>query len=70
MQWIFVLIGLAFGWILGWIFDESFDDALLGALLGLGIGQAIRIARLGSQAARQHLLLDSTQCFGRSGITG
>ncbi|MDR7283945.1 putative membrane protein [Pseudomonas corrugata] len=61
MQWIFVLIGLAFGWILGWIFDESFDDALLGALLGLGIGQAIRIARLGSQAARQHLLLEQTQ---------
>jgi len=61
MQWIFVLIGLALGWILGWIFDESFDDAVLGALLGLGIGQAIRIARLGSQAARQHVLLEETQ---------
>lgn len=61
MQWIFILIGLALGWMLGWIFDESFDDALLGALLGLGIGLAIRIARLGSQAARLHLLLEQTQ---------
>ncbi|MGW8464268.1 DUF2339 domain-containing protein [Pseudomonas sp. CLCA07] len=57
MQWIFMLIGL----VLGWILDESFSDALLGALLGLGIGQAIRIARLGSQAAEQHLLLEQTQ---------
>jgi uncharacterized membrane protein len=52
MQWMFMLIGL----VLGWILDESFSDALLGALLGLGIGQAIRIARLGSQANEQRLL--------------
>ncbi|CRL49327.1 DUF2339 domain-containing protein [Pseudomonas sp. URMO17WK12:I11] len=57
MQWIFMLIGL----VLGWILDESFSDALLGALLGLGIGQAIHIARLGSKAAEQHLLLEQTQ---------
>lgn len=57
MQWIFMLIGL----VLGWILDESFSDALLGALLGLGIGQAIGIARLGSKAAEQHLLLEQTQ---------
>ncbi|WP_460151593.1 DUF2339 domain-containing protein [Pseudomonas sp. S2_B07] len=57
MQWIFMLIGL----VLGWILDESFSDALLGALLGLGIGQAIHIARLGSKAAKQHLLLEQTQ---------
>ncbi|MDR6916652.1 putative membrane protein [Pseudomonas sp. 3296] len=57
MQWIFMLIGL----VLGWILDESFSDALLGALLGLGIGQAVHIARLGSKAAEQHLLLEQTQ---------
>ncbi|RON17597.1 hypothetical protein BK660_23385 [Pseudomonas brassicacearum] len=57
MQWIFMLIGL----VLGWILDESLSDALLGALLGLGIGQAIHIARLGSKAAEQHLLLAQTQ---------
>jgi uncharacterized membrane protein len=57
MQWIFMLIGL----VLGWILDESFSDALLGALLGLGIGQAIHIARLGTKAAEQHLLLQQTQ---------
>ena len=57
MQWIFMLIGL----VLGWILDESFSDALLGALLGLGMGQAIRINRLDSQTAAQHLLLEQTQ---------
>lgn len=57
MQWMFMLIGLG----LGWMLDESFSDALLGALLGLGIGQAIRIGRLGSQAAGQRLLLEQAQ---------
>jgi uncharacterized membrane protein len=57
MQWMFMLIGL----VLGWVLDESFSDALLGALLGLGIGQAIRIGRLGSQAAEQRKLLDQAQ---------
>ncbi|KPG93654.1 hypothetical protein AEQ67_24850 [Pseudomonas sp. RIT-PI-q] len=57
MQWMFMLIGL----VLGWILDESFSDALLGALLGLGIGQAIRIGRLGSQAAEQQRQLQSAQ---------
>ncbi|MBV6824464.1 DUF2339 domain-containing protein [Pseudomonas sp. PD9R] len=57
MQWMFTLIGL----VLGWILDESFSDALLGALLGLGIGQAIRIARLGSQADEQRRLLEQAQ---------
>ncbi|WP_085707170.1 DUF2339 domain-containing protein [Pseudomonas sp. B35(2017)] len=54
MQWMFMLIGL----VLGWLADESFSDALLGALLGLGIGQAIRIARLGAQAAQQQRQLE------------
>ncbi|MCU1760355.1 DUF2339 domain-containing protein [Pseudomonas sp. 14P_8.1_Bac3] len=57
MQWIFMLIGL----VLGWVLDESFSDALLGALLGLGIGQAIRLGRLGSQATEQRLLLEQAQ---------
>jgi uncharacterized membrane protein len=57
MQWMFMLIGM----VLGWVLDESFSDALLGALLGLGIGQAIRIGRLGSQAAEQRKLLDQAQ---------
>ena len=57
MQWMFMLIGL----VLGWVLDESFSDALLGALLGLGIGQAIRIGRLGSQSAEQRALLDQAQ---------
>ncbi|WP_416740510.1 DUF2339 domain-containing protein [Pseudomonas sp. NFX71] len=57
MQWMFMLIGL----VLGWILDESFSDALLGALLGLGIGQAVRIGRLGTQAAEQRLLLEQAQ---------
>ncbi|MHC8364752.1 DUF2339 domain-containing protein [Pseudomonas sp. ZT5P21] len=57
MQWMFMLIGL----VLGWILDESFSDALLGALLGLGIGQAIRIGRLDSQAAEQRVLLEQAQ---------
>ena len=57
MQWMFMLIGL----VLGWILDESFSDALLGALLGLGIGQAIRIGRLDSQAVEQRRLLEQAQ---------
>ncbi|MGZ7458294.1 DUF2339 domain-containing protein [Pseudomonas sp. Ma2-10] len=57
MQWMFMLIGL----VLGGILDESFSDALLGALLGLGIGQAIRVGRLGSHADEQHRLLEQAQ---------
>ncbi|WP_095058306.1 DUF2339 domain-containing protein [Pseudomonas sp. Irchel s3f7] len=57
MQWMLMLIGL----VLGWILDEEFSEALLGALLGLGIGQAIRIGRLDSQAAGQHRLLEQTK---------
>lgn len=49
MQWIFMLIGL----VLGWTLDESFYDAGIGALLGLGIGQAIRLSMLSSQADQQ-----------------
>jgi uncharacterized membrane protein len=62
MQWMFMLIGL----VLGWILDESISDALLGALLGLGIGQAIRIGRLGSQTAEQHRLLEQAQVVLRA----
>ncbi|WP_339448238.1 DUF2339 domain-containing protein [Pseudomonas sp. EA_5y_Pfl2_R50] len=57
MQWMFMLIGL----VLGWLLDESFSDALLGALLGLAIGQTIRIAHLGSQAAQQQRELERTK---------
>jgi uncharacterized membrane protein len=57
MQWMFMLIGL----VLGWILDESFSDALLGALLGLGIGQAIRVTRLGSEAQEHKRLLEQAQ---------
>ncbi|AFY17498.1 DUF2339 domain-containing protein [Pseudomonas sp. UW4] len=57
MQWMFMLIGL----VLGWILDESFSDALLGALLGLGIGQALRLARMDSQAVEQQRLLEQAQ---------
>ena len=57
MQWMFMLIGL----VLGWMLDESFSDALLGALLGLGVGQAIRINRLDSQATQQRVLLEQAQ---------
>jgi uncharacterized membrane protein len=57
MQWMFMLTGL----VLGWILDESFSDALLGALLGLGIGQALRMARLDSQAIEQQRLLEQAQ---------
>ncbi|MFJ2694497.1 DUF2339 domain-containing protein [Pseudomonas sp. NPDC087336] len=57
MQWMFMLVGL----VLGWILDESFSEALLGALLGLGIGQAVRIGRLGSQASEQRRLLEQAQ---------
>ena len=57
MQWMFMLVGL----VLGWILDESFSDALLGALLGLGIGQAVHIGRLGSQANEQRRLFEQAQ---------
>ncbi|MBC8997458.1 DUF2339 domain-containing protein [Pseudomonas sp. N40(2020)] len=57
MQWMFMLIGL----VLGWLLDESFSSALLGALLGLVIGQALRIARLGSQAAHQQHQLEQAK---------
>ena len=52
-----MLIGL----VLGWLLDESFSDALLGALLGLAIGQTMRIAPLGSQAAEQQQQLEQAQ---------
>ncbi|UVM45066.1 DUF2339 domain-containing protein [Pseudomonas brassicacearum] len=57
MQWILTLLGLA----LGWVVDESFADALIGALVGLGIAQAFRLGRLGSQAAKQQILLQEAQ---------
>ena len=57
MQWIFMLIGLA----LGWTLDESFSDAGIGALLGLGIGQAIRLTQLATQADKQAAQLETTQ---------
>ena len=57
MQWILTLLGLA----LGWVVDESLADALLGALVGLGIAQIFRIRHLGSQAARQQVLLQAAQ---------
>ncbi|AWY42324.1 DUF2339 domain-containing protein [Pseudomonas putida] len=57
MQWMLMLIGL----VLGWILDESFGEALLGGLFGLTIGQAIRIARLASQANEQQKLLEQAR---------
>ena len=57
MQWIFMLIGL----VLGWTLDESFSDAGIGALLGLGIGQAIRLSKLATQADQQARQLETTQ---------
>ncbi|AZF03160.1 DUF2339 domain-containing protein [Pseudomonas sp. R5-89-07] len=57
MQWIFMLIGL----VLGWTLDESFSDAGIGALLGLGIGQAIRLSKLATQADQQAQQLEATQ---------
>jgi len=57
MQWMFTLMGL----VLGWIIDESFSDALIGALLGLGIGQAIGLARLRSQADEQRTQLEQAK---------
>ncbi|AZF08595.1 putative membrane protein [Pseudomonas sp. R2-37-08W] len=57
MQWIFMLIGL----VLGWTLDESFSDAGIGALLGLGIGQAIRLSKLATQADQQAQQLETTQ---------
>ncbi|MGY2260011.1 DUF2339 domain-containing protein [Pseudomonas sp. SDO55104_S430] len=57
MQWMLMLIGL----VLGWILDESFGDALLGGLFGLAVGQAVRIARLGSQANEQQKLLEQAR---------
>ncbi|MGN8275433.1 DUF2339 domain-containing protein [Pseudomonas sp. SMN5] len=57
MQWILTLLGLA----LGWVVDESPADALIGALVGLGIAQVFRIRYLGSEAARQQVLLQAAQ---------
>jgi uncharacterized membrane protein len=57
MQWMFMLIGL----VLGWLLDESFSEALLGALLGLGIGQAIRVAHLSSEAQEHKRLLEQAR---------
>ncbi|VVN75740.1 DUF2339 domain-containing protein [Pseudomonas fluorescens] len=57
MQWIFMLTGL----VLGWMLDETFSDALLGALIGVGVGQAIRLAGLSSQAAQQSQQLELAQ---------
>ena len=57
MQWILTLLGLA----LGWVVDESLADALIGALVGLGIAQVFRIRHLGSEAARQQVLLQAAQ---------
>ncbi|WP_323166515.1 hypothetical protein, partial [Pseudomonas bubulae] len=57
MQWIFMLIGL----VLGWTLDESFYDAGIGALLGLGIGQAIRLSMLSSQADQLVRQLEAAQ---------
>ena len=52
-----MLIGL----VLGWLLDESFSTALLGALLGLAIGQTLRIARIGTQAAEQQRQLEQAK---------
>ncbi|RON01252.1 DUF2339 domain-containing protein [Pseudomonas brassicacearum] len=57
MQWMFMLIGL----VLGWVLDESFSDALIGALIGLGVGQAIVLKRLNSQADEQRRQLEQAQ---------
>ncbi|QJI32280.1 DUF2339 domain-containing protein [Pseudomonas sp. ADAK18] len=57
MQWIFMLIGLLFGWTL----DERFSDALIGGLFGLGVGQAIRLWMLVSQTDEQGRQLESTK---------
>ncbi|MDH4584280.1 DUF2339 domain-containing protein [Pseudomonas sp. BN415] len=47
MQWIFMLVGLAFGAGI----DESVTGALLGGLMGLGLGQAIRLQGLARENA-------------------
>lgn len=47
MQWIFMLVGLAFGAGI----DESVVGALLGGLMGLGLGQAIRLQGLARENA-------------------
>ncbi|EXF94987.1 membrane protein [Pseudomonas fluorescens HK44] len=57
MQWMFMLIGM----VLGWVLDESFSDALIGALIGLGVGQAIVLKRLNSQADEQRRQLEQAQ---------
>ncbi|WP_044873027.1 DUF2339 domain-containing protein [Pseudomonas sp. LFM046] len=47
MQWIFMLLGLAFGAGI----DESVVGALLGGLMGLGLGQALRLRDLARENA-------------------
>ncbi|AOE87908.1 DUF2339 domain-containing protein [Pseudomonas sp. TCU-HL1] len=47
MQWIFMLVGLAFG--VG--IDESVVGALIGGLMGLGLGQAVRLQGLARENA-------------------
>ncbi|BAN51052.1 DUF2339 domain-containing protein [Metapseudomonas resinovorans] len=54
MQWIFMLVGLAFGAGI----DESFSGALIGGLMGLGLGQAIRLQGLGRENAELRKALD------------
>ena len=53
MQWIFMLIGLAFGAGI----DESVTGALLGGLMGLGLGQAIRLQWLARENAELRKVL-------------
>lgn len=53
MQWIFMLVGLAFGAGI----DESVVGALLGGLMGLGLGQAIRLQALARENAELHKAL-------------
>ncbi|WP_271409600.1 DUF2339 domain-containing protein [Pseudomonas sp. Q1-7] len=47
MQWIFMLVGLAFGAGI----DESVTGTLLGGLMGLGLGQSIRLQGLARENA-------------------
>jgi uncharacterized membrane protein len=54
MQWIFMLVGLAFGAGI----DESVVGALLGGLIGLGVGQAIRLQGLARENAELRKALD------------
>ncbi|MFC5694157.1 DUF2339 domain-containing protein [Pseudomonas sp. GCM10022186] len=55
MQWIFMLVGLAFGAAI----DESVVGALLGGLMGLGLGQAIRLQALARDNAELRKALDA-----------